>query len=834
MKRWLPILPFIALALDGLVGAATGVIELRRAVSRSQDLYRLDTVGSQIESDLEFQAQESRRAFLYALAVTDPNQQLPFVDAAREADRQVRDTIGRFRRLNAPEDIARSLGDFEKSWGSYARTRDAVMAGILIGDSQAAMRLDQREGTLNFAAALQNLGSLKQALQAHAKSQSAQLNRTLKNCILGLAFFVFGTCCIMFALLRVNRARAAVMRTLASTNQTLERTQELDRRRLAILEMVGTHAPLADTLAAIAELPAQWQAGAGAALWSAAGDKLLYQVSFGLPEHVTNVLRSQPFERVEGSLILGAEARKELVGLAARAGLREIIIPLRNVTGDAIGLLLIFTPPQIAPPRVENSQGVSAQMTRLASLAIENSLLYERLAFQAQHDVLTGLPNRLLFQDRVQQAILRAQRNRRKVALLWFDLDRFKQVNDTLGHRMGDELLAECARRLKGSLRESDTAARIGGDEFVVLAGDLESAADVQIIAAKIIKNIRMTTTVSGHEMKISASAGVSVYPEHGADPATLMRNADLAMYQAKRFGRDTFQVFDKQLGDSLGRRLEIESELQHAIENGELQMKYQPLIGRRNELDGFEALLRWDNRKLGSVSPAEFIPIAEESGLILQIGEWVTRTVCRTGAEWLRAGIEVPRIAINASGVQFADPGFADKVHAALTESGFPATKLELEVTETALVGNLDSALKQIAQLRELGITFAIDDFGTGYSSLNQLRTLPVDCVKVDRSFIKDLERMTGDSTTLVRGIIGLAHNLRLTVVGEGVETPRQLEILRSLGCDLIQGFYLHRPLSVDAAEDLMRLHMARSRAEEALPSREVESMLVIEPSLA
>jgi diguanylate cyclase (GGDEF)-like protein len=827
MKRWLSLLPFAALVLDGLVGAATGVVELRRAVSRSQDLYRLDTVGSQIESDLEFQTQESRRSFLYALAEADPNQQLPFVDAAREADGEVRDTIRRFRELDAPDEIARPIEDFEKSWDRYARTRDTVMASILSGDSREAMLVDQQAGTRTFAAALQNLRALKQALEAHAKSQSAQVDRTLKNCMVGLALFVFGTCCIVFALLKVNRARAAALRTLASTNQTLERAQELDRRRLAILEMVGIHAPLGETLMAIAQLPGQCQTGAGAALWSAAGNKLLYQVSAGLPDQVTDVLRSQAFERVEGNLNLDAEARQEIAGLTVRAGLHETVIPLLNVAGDAIGLLLIFVPSPFAPsPPAAAFQGVPSQMTQMASLAIENTLLYERLAFQAQHDVLTGLPNRLLFHDRVQQAILRAQRNRRKVAVLWLDLDRFKQINDTLGHRVGDELLAECARRLKSSLRESDTAARVGGDEFVVLAADLEFAADVQIIAAKIIKNIRLAMNVSGHEMSISASAGVSLYPEHGADPATLMRNADLAMYQAKRLGRDTFRVFDQELGDSLGRRLEIESELKHAIEHDELQMKYQPLIGRRDELDGFEALIRWTNRKLGSVSPAEFIPIAEESGLILQIGEWVTRTVCRTGAQWLQAGIDVPRIAINASGVQFADPGFADKIHAALTESGFPAGKLELEVTETALVGNLESALKQIARLREFGVTFAIDDFGTGYSSLNQLRTLPVDCVKVDRSFIKDLERMTGDSTTLVRGIIGLAHNLRLTVVAEGVETERQLEILRSLGCDTIQGFYLHRPLSPEAAEDLMRVHMARSR--------ESAKETVTEPSLA
>jgi len=340
----------------------------------------------------------------------------------------------------------------------------------------------------------------------------------------------------------------------------------------------------------------------------------------------------------------------------------------------------------------------------------------------------------------------------------------------------------------------------------VVMASDLESSADARTIAAKIIKNLRVPLNVDGHEVTTSASAGVSVFPEHGSDPAGLMRNADLAMYQAKRLGRDTYLLFDQELGDSLSRRLEIEQELRQAIDNEELSLVFQPLIGRKDELEGFEALLRWNNRKLGRISPAEFIPIAEEAGLILRIGEWVTRTACRTGAAWLKAGLDVPRIAINASGLQFADPGFADMIHSTLNETGFPGQKLEIEVTETELVGNLESAVKQIGRLRAMGILFAIDDFGTGYSSLNQLRTLPVDCVKVDRSFVKDLERISGDSATLVRGIIGLAHNLRLTVVAEGVETERQLAILRSLGCDVSQGFFLHRPLSPKAAEDLMR----------------------------
>ena len=817
MRRRLGVLPFLALAAAGLWGSAVGVIELRHAVSRAQALYQLDTVGSQIESDLEFQTQESRRAFLYALALIDPNEQLPFVDAAREAGRAVHDTLENFRRLNPPESIARSLRDFQKSWDSYTQTRDAVVAAILTGELKQAAELDQRAGNQAFTAALGHLHAVKQALHVHAKEESERLDRTLIKCIAGLAFFVFAAAAGIFALLRINRARAAVARELRATNRELERAQDLDRRRVAILEMVGRHAPLSESLAAIAELPAWCQPGAGAALWSAGGDKLLYQVSSGLPQRVTNALRSRAFERSEGHLVLGREEERYIEVLADSYGFNCARIPLRNIAGDDVGLLLTFVPTTVEV----KSHTVCTQMAQMATLAIENTLIYERLAFQAQHDVLTGLPNRLLFQDRVQQAILRAQRNRKKVAVLWFDLDRFKQINDTLGHRVGDELLCEVSRRLRASLRESDTAARIGGDELVVLAADLEDRADVEIIAHKIQRSLRAPLVISGHDIKVTASVGISLFPEDGSDPANLMRNADLAMYQAKRQGRDRFQIFHRELGDSLGRRLEIEQELRSAIESGEFHMEYQPLIGRHDELEGFEALLRWNNRKLGKVSPAEFIPIAEEAGLILRIGEWVTRTVCRTGAEWLAAEIDVPRIAINASGLQFTDPQFASMIHNVLEETGFPAGKLEIEVTETALVGNLDSAIAQIARLRGLGITFAIDDFGTGYSSLNQLRTLPVDFVKVDRSFIKDLERMAGDSATLVRGIIGLAHNLRLTVVAEGVETEKQLSILRSLGCDLSQGFYLHRPLTVEAAEELMRKH-AKVATQESLSEGE------------
>jgi diguanylate cyclase (GGDEF)-like protein len=671
---------------------------------------------------------------------------------------------------------------------------------------------------------------LRQAAWHAQDSYRPAVDRALNQCLAGAFSFAGAIFGIMFALLRMRRTRAL---TLLASNQELERAQEMARRRVAILEMVVTHAPLAQTLAAVADLSSWHQTGAGAALWSVAENTLLYHVSADLPELVANALRSQAFDSVEGKLDLGTKTRQEIAELARGANLRETIVPLHNATGDVIGLLLSFA--SVLAPRGEIPQCASSQMAQLASLAIENSRLYERLAFQAHHDVLTGLPNRLLFQDRVQQAILRAQRNRTKAAVLWFDLDRFKQINDSLGHRIGDALLCEFAQRITKSLRTSDTAARIGGDEFAVLVADLEGAADIRVVAEKLMKQIRESMVIFGHPLNVSASAGISVYPDHGVEPGVLMRNADLAMYQAKRAGKDTFQVFDAELSDSLGRRLEIEQELKSAIEDGEFHLVYQPLIGRHDELAGFEALLRWNNRKFGQVSPAEFIPVAEEAGLILRIGEWVMRAACQQGARWIKLGIDVPSIAVNASGLQFADGCFPEMVRAALSESGFPPTKLEIEMTETALVGNVESALRQIACLRELGIRFAIDDFGTGYSSLNQLRTLPVDSVKVDRSFIKDLERSSGDSTTLIRGIIGMAHNLRLRVVAEGVETAGQLAILRSLGCDLSQGFFLYRPLIASAAEELMRAYAtkrpafgdARIALENPLPGLVAESSL-------
>jgi EAL domain-containing protein (putative c-di-GMP-specific phosphodiesterase class I) len=323
------------------------------------------------------------------------------------------------------------------------------------------------------------------------------------------------------------------------------------------------------------------------------------------------------------------------------------------------------------------------------------------------------------------------------------------------------------------------------------------------------------------------------MFPEHGEDPITLLRNADLAMYSAKRAGGGTFRMFRSALNESMQRRVMLERGLKGALEHNELTLEYQPLLNRNGHLDSVEALLRWNNSLAGRVSPAEFIPVAEEAGLIPAIGEWVTRTACHDGARWLRMGYDLPRIAVNVSALQFADGKFPELVERILRECELPASQLELEITETALMNNLEHVVGQIEALRRLGVRFAIDDFGTGYSSLSHLRNLPVDCVKIDRSFIKDLQSESEGSTTLVRGIIGLAHNLRLDVVAEGVETGEQLELLNMLGCDINQGFFLHRPMSRVALEALLREAPAGTELAKKDSQRELAG-LVPSPSAA
>lgn len=440
----------------------------------------------------------------------------------------------------------------------------------------------------------------------------------------------------------------------------------------------------------------------------------------------------------------------------------------------------------------------------------------ERLVRQANYDALTGLPNRVLAMDRLRQAIAQAQRYGHKVALMLLDLDDFKKVNDTMGHAAGDILLKDASARLVGCLREGDTVARLGGDEFVVLLPDLTDITSAEIVAEKILTVCNEPFEISGTEVYIAGSIGIALFPDDERDPMLLMRNADAAMYRAKREGKGVFRFFTPEMNAKALEHMRIEAQLRHAIERDELKVYYQPLVDNgTGRLVGAEALLRWNNPVLGEVSPEVFIPLAEETGLILPIGAWVLRTACREAASWQRPEHSM-FVAVNISGKQFQKRTLVETVRSSLSESGLPAACLELELTESVLLEHTADTLAIIQELETMGVGFAIDDFGTGFSSISYLRRFPFDTLKIDRSFIKDLGENEGDAE-LVKSIIAMANSMQLNVVGEGVETAGQREFLKLSGCHFAQGWLYSRPIPADQFQVLIEGWEAAARSKQS-----------------
>ena len=423
----------------------------------------------------------------------------------------------------------------------------------------------------------------------------------------------------------------------------------------------------------------------------------------------------------------------------------------------------------------------------------------ELLEHQAHHDHLTGLPNRLLLEDRLLGAVLRAQREQTQVAVLFVDLDRFKNINDSLGHHVGDRVLCEVARRFRALTRESDTVARLGGDEFLIVMEGIADPAMVSRIADKILDDLRANPVSLEQEFFVGASIGISLFPRDGADPATLMKHADAAMYRAKERGRNAYEFFTSDLTQSSLARFRMETDLRHAIERDELRIYLQPQFslktGRRI---GAEVLVRWQHPQQGLVPPGQFIPLAEESGLIVALGEWVQCAACLRWAEWAYAGLNPGVLSINVSGVEFRRGRIEDTVRNALAASSLPPELLELEITESAIMSQAEQSIEVLHHLRAMGIGLAIDDFGTGYSSLAYLKRLPLNKLKVDQSFVRDLPGDLEDCA-IVRAVIALGHSLELKVIAEGVETADQRWFLTSEGCDEMQGYLRGRPMPAD-----------------------------------
>jgi diguanylate cyclase (GGDEF)-like protein/PAS domain S-box-containing protein len=429
----------------------------------------------------------------------------------------------------------------------------------------------------------------------------------------------------------------------------------------------------------------------------------------------------------------------------------------------------------------------------------------EEIHLLANYDSLTGLPNRNLLHDRLHQAVVQAARVQGNVGVLFLDLDRFKGVNDSLGHKAGDQLLRTVADRLRICVRESDTLARIGGDEFVVILNMVADEDGISAAAAKILAIVSEPFIIDGQELYLTTSIGVAVYPTDGDDVQSLLKHADLAMYQAKDLDRNNFQFFSNDLNVKVMERMVLESSLRRALDRNEFQLFYQPQIDVNSQsLVGFEALLRWKHADLGMIAPDRFIPLAEETGLILSIGEWVLRTACRQGKAWQNAGLKPVRIAVNLSGRQFKTK--LDQVVAAiLLETGFDSCWLELELTESILMRNAARNLELLQALAAMGCSLSMDDFGTGYSSLAYLKNFPLRRLKIDRSFVKDIITNPADMA-IAKIIIDMAHTLKMEVTAEGVEELEQLELLKNYGCCEMQGFFFSRPVPVQKAEEFLR----------------------------
>ena len=440
------------------------------------------------------------------------------------------------------------------------------------------------------------------------------------------------------------------------------------------------------------------------------------------------------------------------------------------------------------------------------------------LTHSAEHDPLTGLPNRLLLNDRINQAIALAHRRSGKIAVLFLDLDGFKHTNDSLGHSVGDKLLRSVAKRLLACVRSPDTVSRNGGDEFIIVLQEMERPNQAGITARRVLKALADPHKVGELDLHVTASVGVSVYPDDGPDAESLIKNADTAMYQAKASGRKTFQFFTPEMNVSAVERQSIEEDLRHALENGEFALHYQPKVNlKTGAVVGAEALIRWVHPTRGPLSPGKFIPVAEETGLILPIGAWVLREACSQAKSWKDSGLSVGTIAVNVSTIQFQDERFLVDLLSILREAGLDPRFLELEVTESVLMRNTEASVSIIKAVRDVGIRVAVDDFGTGYSSLSYLRRFPLDSLKIDQSFLRKIHDAPDDSI-IVSAIIGMGRNLGLRVIAEGVETAAELAFLNANDCDEAQGYYFSRPVPAEefvkllACDDLVFNSIAKS----------------------
>jgi len=607
------------------------------------------------------------------------------------------------------------------------------------------------------------------------------------------------------------RERTQALETEARERQ---RSERLNRGCNHVLEMLAKNESAEAMFSVLAETVAGFRSTWLCAVHVIEDGRLMLKASSGLKEPMANHIRSIPLDSpdaiestalADGKLALlqdlgeGHKPWRELI--RAHGPQSAWSAPFFADGSTPLGTLTVYTLLRDEPtPAATQMLEMSCQM---AALVMERRRLQSQLIEHAYHDSLTGLPNRRLGEDRLSSSTSRALRSNHKTAVLWIDLNKFKQVNDQYGHPAGDEVLRQTARRLSGRLRASDTLARMGGDEFMIILENIKERQIAEATAIDLLDVLSAPMQIEDLELNITASVGISMFPEDGNTVDSLAQHADRAMYAAKFSGCGVLS-FTAEMDKEPAQRRVLESELSYALENNGFTIAYQPECLPDGTLVGFEALLRFQSPSLGDVTPTRFIPIAEETGLIVAIGEWVLREVCRQALEWQHNNHTLVPIAVNISAIQFDRDDFADTVQTILTESGLDPSLLVLELTESIVMQDIEETTRQMTRLKKLGIRIAIDDFGTGYSSLSYLHCLPIDLLKIDRSFIENLNMPEG-TRPIVEAVLSMAHALGYSVVAEGVETPDQLATLQKGKCNIIQGYLFSRPLKSSAVAPIL-----------------------------
>ena len=784
----------VLLGLTATAGVAAAGASLYRALTAVRVLVSVGTEGSSALSGVLYEAQETRHAVLQVLAAEDSTARGSYSAQARSQDSRIASNLLELVELDPSAANRARVDALLQDWRSYTDLRESLLALAAEGKLGEARALEAGPASVAFGRVAAAWQALQQSLTAFSSRQQGIVRAGLRKAFAELGALA-GATILFVATLIWSRRRQQKLLSLQS------RAELLERERGRILEMAGRYEPLLAILQVLVSVTQKQLPGSVACVSIIQDGHLRDVVAPGLPQALLEAVypRGAAVREVDPAV-----RRNEALAYGLADYWSQEIL---SSTGSQIGRVDVYLEQTGLLGEVQTAllEGVA----KLAGIIIQHREMYEQLAYQATHDPLTELPNRRVFQDRLEQAIFHARREREKVAVLLIDLDRFKQVNDLLGHRVGDALLREVARRAGSCLRRSDTLSRIGGDEFTVLLNPVESVEGAEKALRRIAQALQAPLTIVDHKITVSASIGLSVYPDHGDDPATLVRNADLAMYHAKGHGKNGWQTYVPELGATLLRRMSIEKALESAIENGESELHYQLQTDFQRRLTGVEALVRWHNPELGQVAPLTFIPVAEESGLIIPIGDWVLEQACCKAAAWLKAGFPIGRMAVNISARQLGQAGFMEGVRSALERSRLSPEYLELELTETALMYSFGDCMNRLHGLRELGVSVAVNDFGTGYSSLSYLQRLPVSRVKIDQSFIQGIRDRSRETLPLIQAIVDLAHGLGLTVIAEGVETEHQFEALAAAGCNQVQGYLIHKPQPASQVEIALRQYL-------------------------